>query len=199
MGLGGGTMHAMPPAEPTVAMQVVTPELRKPAAELQPSEALKEMLVEEEGVRHTVYRDVAGNPTVGVGHLVDATDGLRVGDRVGQDRILDFLEGDLREAKRAVARLTGNLPLSQHEFDALVDLVYNVGEGNLSERRSPRLNEAIAARDYDAIAEELGYHRASGIEARGLVYRSERRAMVWADGEYGDPRPAGTRQETRRA
>ncbi|AKH41187.1 hypothetical protein WYH_00121 [Croceibacterium atlanticum] len=199
MGLSAGAMHQAPQSQPAFAMQMIGPEERKPAAEMQPSDALMEILVEEEGVRHTVYRDAAGNPTVGVGHLVAASDGLRIGQRVGQDRILDFLEEDLKEAKRAVMRLTGDLPLYQHEFDALVDLVYNVGEGNLSEDRSPRLNEAIAAADYDAIAEELGYHQASGVNARGLVYRSERRAAIWAEGEYEDPRPARHQLETRRA
>ena len=38
----------------------------------------------------------AGHPTVGVGHLVTPKDGLRVGDRVSHERVLDFLDRDRR-------------------------------------------------------------------------------------------------------
>ena len=42
-------------------------EIRLPAAKLTTSAAMKEAMIEEEGVRFTAYRDSAGNPTVGVG------------------------------------------------------------------------------------------------------------------------------------
>ena len=51
-------------------------------------------------MRYTVYRDVAGYPTVGVGHLVESEDRLRVGDRISERRVLDFLDADLAEADR---------------------------------------------------------------------------------------------------
>ena len=102
--------------------------------------------------------------------------------------MIDFLEQDIAIAERAVARLAGDLPLLQNEFDALVDLVFNVGEGNVSVERSPQLNEAIAAADYDAIAQELDYHHARGRIAKGLVYRSERRANIFLDASYENPR-----------
>ena len=88
-------------------------------------------------MRYTVYRDVAGYPTVGVGHLVEPEDRLRVGDRISERRVLDFLDADLAEAESGVRELVGDLPLHQHEFDALLDLVYNVGIGNVSPSESP--------------------------------------------------------------
>lgn len=165
-------------------------DVRLHPAQLRASEAMKEALAEEEGVRLTVYRDVAGYPTVGVGHLVTEADGLKVGDRITYGQALEFLERDLAHAEDAVARLTGDLPLFQNEFDALVDLVYNVGEGNVSQSESPRLNSAIAARDYDAIAAELDYFHAGGAFTDGLVYRSERRQAIFMNAAYDDPRPA---------
>lgn len=171
------------------APPIVDPvDQRKPAQMLKVSDEMKEALIQEEGVRTTVYRDVAGYPTVGVGHLVLPEDGLRVGDTVSEARILDFLERDLAKAEDAVARLTGDLPLYQNEFDALVDLVFNVGEGNVSERKSPRLNAAISARDYNGIAQELDYHHAGGQKANGLINRSERRNAIFLDASYEDPR-----------
>ena len=191
MGLSSAAIGAIS-SEPAraAAMQVDTPLVRLPARELSASEDFKEALVQEEGVRDVVYRDVAGFPTVGCGHLVTPDDGLPLGDRIGYDRILDFLDQDLAEAEAAVRSIADDLPLFQHEFDALVDLVYNVGPGALSIAKSPRLMEAIAAHDYEAIAGELEYHHAGGQLARGLVHRSERRTRIFMNAAYGDPREA---------
>jgi GH24 family phage-related lysozyme (muramidase) len=190
MGLSTAAMgsQAETPMDQLAISQMANPLVRLPASHLHVSDSFKEALVQEEGVREVVYRDVAGYPTVGCGHLVTPADGLKVGDKVSYDQILDFLEEDLKEAEAAVTRLVGNLPLFQHEFDALVDLVYNVGEGNVSPSESPRLNAAIAARDYDGIAEELEYRFAAGEMARGLVYRSERRARIFTHAAYEDTR-----------
>jgi lysozyme len=176
------------PETASAAVQVDTPLVRLPARDLRVSHSLKEALVQEEGVREVVYTDVAGYPTVGVGHLVTPGDGLRVGDRVSYDRILDFLDGDLVEAETAVTQVIGDLPLFQHEYDALVDLVYNVGPGALSVKKSPRLMAAIAGHDYGAIARELEYRYAGGQMARGLAYRSMRRTQIFLSGVYADPR-----------
>ncbi|MBX7457181.1 lysozyme [Qipengyuania sp. 1NDH17] len=178
-------------AHPTTKV-VEQEDIRKPAHLLKASEQFKQALIEEEGVRYTVYRDVAGYPTVGVGHLIRPADNLRVGDRISDEQVLDFLEQDLKTAERGVAKLVGDLPLYQHEFDALLDLVYNVGLGNVSEKKSPRLNAAIAAKDYDGIAAELDYTHAAGKVARGLEFRSERRAKIFMDAAYEDPRESGT-------
>jgi lysozyme len=187
MGLSTAAANYQPPAPPGIQAQL-DPVIRRHAALLKVSDAMKETLVEEEGARDVVYRDVAGYATVGVGHLVTPEDNLRVGDRVSEEQILDFLEEDLAAAEAAVARLVGTLPINQFEFDALVDLAYNVGEGNLSPTESPRLNAAIGARDYDGIADELSYHHAAGKIANGLVHRSERRTNIFLSGSYENPR-----------
>lgn len=186
-GVMGLSTAAMPAPKPP-PIESKKSERRRPAALLTASDELLEAMIEEEGARRTVYRDVAGYPTVGVGHLVTRADHLEVGDRVSRDQVLDFLERDVAEAQQAVRRLVGDLPLAQNEYDALVDLAFNVGEGNLSAERSPGLNAAIAARDYEAIAAELDYHHAAGQMARGLVYRSVRRENIFLDASYADPR-----------
>ncbi|RPF72642.1 hypothetical protein EG799_02915 [Aurantiacibacter spongiae] len=176
---------------PTKAVRMLdASQVRMDAEKLKVSDTMKEALAEEEGVRLTVYRDVAGYPTVGVGHLVTPEDGLSVGDRITYEDALDFLDSDLEKAEEGVRRLARDLPLYQHEFDALVDLVYNVGEGNVTPDKSPKLNDAIMVRDYDGIADELQYHHAGGEEARGLVFRSERRQSIFMDASYDDPRAA---------
>lgn len=164
------------------------PTVRQDAANLSASEELLDAMVEEEGVRYQVYRDVAGYPTIGVGHLVLPEDNLRLGDTISHDRAMALLEQDLAKAEEGVVNLVGDLPVNQNEFDALVDLVFNVGEGTVSETKSPRLNAAIEDGDYEAIAEELEYTTAKNKVAKGLIYRSERRAQIFMDADYSDPR-----------
>ncbi|WP_247711563.1 lysozyme [Qipengyuania aurantiaca] len=190
---GPPTQKAKPTVTPAVTISAVEmEEVRKPAALLTASDEFKQALIEEEGVRYTVYRDVAGYPTVGVGHLIRPADNLRVGDRISDEQVLAFLEDDLKTAERGVRILVGDLPLYQHEFDALLDLVYNVGLGNVSDRESPRLNAAINAADYEGIAAELDYTHAAGKVARGLEFRSERRAKIFMEASYEDPREVST-------
>ncbi|WP_338244169.1 lysozyme [Aurantiacibacter hainanensis] len=176
------------PAYKITMKQMDPTKERVHAGMLKVSDTMKEALAEEEGVRLTVYRDVAGYPTVGVGHLLTPEDGLSVGDRITYDQAIEFLEQDLKKAEEGVKRLVGDLPIFQHEFDALVDLVYNVGEGNVSPDQSPRLNDAIVQSDYDGIARELEYTTAAGKVARGLEYRSERRQSIFMEASYEDPR-----------
>lgn len=195
MGAGAMSLAAFtgPPTststtDPQMISTVQNEDIRKPAALLKASDDFKQALIEEEGVRYTVYRDVAGYPTVGVGHLITPQDNLRIGDRVSEEQVLEFLEQDLEIAERGVRTLASELPLFQHEFDALLDLVYNVGLGNASEGKSPRLNAAIADGDYEGIAAELDYTHAGGKVARGLEFRSERRAQIFMDATYENPR-----------
>lgn len=196
IGLGSGafatTISASNTAE-NVTVEKVLPEaglMRLDASQYTSSDRLKEAIAQEEGVRLTVYRDVGGHLTVGVGHRVTASDGLSLGDTISYDHAIDLLEQDLALAEGIVRDLVGDLPLFQNEFDALVDLVYNVGEGTVSAARSPSLNSAIAQGDHDAIAEQLVYQQSNGRFAPGLAYRSERRTAIFLHARYEDPRPA---------
>lgn len=197
LGLAAFTAPDFTPSDNSFELETSPMEgIRLPTTAMEPSDAFKQALIEEEGVRYTVYRDVAGYPTVGVGHLVTPNDNLRVGDRIDDEQVLAFLERDLATAAAGVRSLVGDLPLFQHEFDALLDLVYNVGEGSVGEGRSPRLNEAIANGDYAAMADELRYTTARGKVARGLEYRSERRAQIFTEASYDDPRETASRTTT---
>ena len=164
-------------------------DARALAGELGFSETLRDIIREEEGQVLTVYRDVSGLPTVGAGHLVTPEDGLQVGDTISREQMDDLLEKDLKRAADATRRILRDTPVKQHEFDALVDLVYNVGPGNVSATTSPKLTAAIRSKDYAAIAEQLIYSKAqNGQQAGGLVNRSERRKRIFREGRYDDPR-----------
>lgn len=164
-------------------------DARALAADLGISDDLRDIIREEEGQVLTVYRDISGKPTVGAGHLVVPDDKLAVGDRISARQMETFLDRDLQKAANSVRKLLGRTKVKQHEFDALVDLVYNVGPGNVSETKSPGLNAGIRNADYRLISENLYYSRAAdGRRAGGLVNRSERRRRMFEKGDYGDPR-----------
>ena len=83
-------------------------------------------LEDNEGRRLTVYRDVAGLATVGVGHLVLLTDFLQVGDRISQALCDDFLEKDVSRCEQAI-NIGVTVPITSNQFDALVSLCFNIG------------------------------------------------------------------------
>lgn len=195
LSVGSGAIGSTPIASQSFGSEIVELALpdagvmRLSASQLTSSTSLKEALAQEEGVRLTVYSDAGGYATVGVGHRVTASDGLSVGDTITYDRAIDLLERDLDLAEGIVRDLVGDLPLFQHEFDALVDLAYNVGQGTVTPERSPALNAAIGRADYKAISDELMYQKVDGSFTSGLAYRSERRKAIFRHALYDDPRP----------
>lgn len=155
----------------------------QPVSGLSTSQRGKKFIKDSEGTKDKVYKDSGGLPTVGVGHLVTPSDKLKVGERISEEKINDFYSADLRKAEAAAKNLAGNTQLSQDEFDALTDLTYNVGPGKLSRTNSPGLNKAIAAGDYEAIANQLRYTRdASGKSPTGLIIRNDERQKIFREG-----------------
>ncbi len=87
-------------------------------------------LLEREGYRNTVYRDSLGKPTVGVGHLVRPEDNLRVGDRISDEQVRDFLEADAGKAYRAAVEQANELGINDSQFViALGSVNYQLGTG----------------------------------------------------------------------
>jgi len=88
-----------------------------------------------------------------------------------------FLRASTRRvAEREVERLV-KTPLSQGEFDALVDFVFNLGAGRLA--GSTLLKELNAGR-YEAVAAELlRWDHAGGVENVGLRARREAELALW--------------------
>ncbi len=115
------------------------------------SDAGLELIKRSEGFRDRQYLDAAGFPTIGYGHLVEADESFPGGVTEAQAETL--LAGDVNEAEQAVRRLV-RVALTQGQFDALVDFVFNLGEGPL-----PRGRRATAA------VGTCGERRAAGTES----------------------------------
>lgn len=83
------------------------------------------------------YLCPAGIWTIGYGH----TKGVKQGDRLPSAVAADILlDEDVAGFAQEVDRLIGDADTSQHEFDALVSLAFNVGIGNLAGSTPLRLH-----------------------------------------------------------
>ncbi len=118
-----------------------------------------------EGFSPTPYHCPAGILTIGIGHAI------RAGERfetLSEDEALALLRQDVALAERAVARLI-QVPLTQHQFDALISFTFNLGSGALQRSRLRRL---INRAEHDAVpAELLRWVWAGGRKLPGLVRR----------------------------
>lgn len=75
----------------------------------------------------TAYKCPAGKWTIGMGTTrYPSGEPVMPGDSITEQQVFEFLTYDLAAAESAVARLV-TAPINQHQFDALVSFVYNLG------------------------------------------------------------------------
>jgi lysozyme len=87
------------------------------------------LIKRSEGFRAAPYLDVAGHLTIGYGHRVVPPESFP--GEITETQALAILTRDVGLAEQAVARLV-HVPLTQGQFDALVDFCFNVGAGHLA-------------------------------------------------------------------
>jgi lysozyme len=129
-----------------------------------PSEACVALVKASEGCRLTAYRDSVGVWTIGYGH----TRGVREGQAITQDEADALLVDDLDLAATQVRGMV-TVPLTQGQFDALCDFVFNLGAGRL--RDSTLLRLLNQGRYQDAAAQFRFWVMAGGKPLPGLVTR----------------------------
>lgn len=117
-----------------------------------------------EGVRLEAYQDSVGVWTIGHGH----TRGVRPGMTCTAEQALQWLIEDTQIAVDAVNDLV-DVPLTQDEFDALVDFVFNLGAPALAHSTLLRL---LNAGQYHAAAAQFElWDHAGGKVVAGLLRR----------------------------
>ena len=119
-----------------------------------------------ESCRLVAYQDSNGIWTCGWGH----TFGVHAGTTCTQEQADAWLLEDVQSAVGSVNRLV-TAPLTQNEFDAVVDFVFNCGNGNFAGSTMLRL---LNAGDYSGAANEFDkWDHASGQVIAGLLRRRE--------------------------
>lgn len=88
-------------------------------------------LIRHEGIRYTPYKDSAGYWTVGIGHLIVPGDGLATDRDIDENTLMAVFQTDLSNAESAVNRNI-NVPLTQGQYDALVDWTFQYGGARLA-------------------------------------------------------------------
>ena len=127
-----------------------------------------------ESCRLTAYPDPVGIWTIGYVHTgPDVHPGLVI----SKDQAESLLEADLANAELAVNTYV-KVPLTQHQFDALVDFTFNVGSGNLLHSS---LLKYLNEKDYAAAdAEFQKWDLAGGKKLPGLTARRAAEAALFA-------------------
>lgn len=124
-----------------------------------------------EDTKLQAYDDGVGVWTIGTGTTV-YPNGKKVkeGDTCTLAQAKTYFAHDLKRFESSVNNLV-KVPLSQNQFDALVSLVYNIGQTAFSKST---LLKKLNAKDYTGAADQfLVWNRAGGKVMKGLVRRRE--------------------------
>ncbi|MEO1766774.1 lysozyme [Thiobacter aerophilum] len=127
-----------------------------------------------EGYSSRAYDDGVGVQTVGFGSTrkEDGTP-VKPGDTVTPQRAVVMLARDANRTGREIAACIGDVPLYQHEWDALVSLAYNIGSTAFCKSTIvKRLHQTPP--DYAGACEAIKlWTKAGGRVLPGLVKRRE--------------------------
>lgn len=119
-----------------------------------------------EGCRLKAYQDSVGVWTIGYGHTKD----VRSFDTCTQDQAEKWLQEDVADAVATVNRLV-HVALTQGQFDALVDFVFNLGGVDFEHST---LLKMLNAGDFEGAANQFErWSFAGGVKLAGLLRRRE--------------------------
>lgn len=133
-----------------------------------------DLVKRSEGFRSQVYFDIAGFPTIGYGHRLEPTESYPNGITETQADVI--LLWDVHAAERSVEHLV-RVPLTQGQFDALVDFTFNLGSARLA---SSTLLKVLNSGNYDlAAAELLSWDHSGAQELASLKVRRQAEYTLW--------------------
>lgn len=157
-------------------------------------EGINVLIKKFEGCKLTAYRCPAGKCTIGYGHTSAAGKPLvNDGMQITQKEADDILRMDLIQYETDVINMVQQ-PLTQYQFDALVDFVYNAGAENF--RTSTLLKKVNAAKFDEVPAELMKWNKGGKKVLAGLVHRRQDEGTWFMSGAVHS-RPAMDGQEHR--
>lgn len=153
-------------------------------------------LISNEGMRTKTYKDTSGKKTIGIGHNINADrtatkdvngDGKKnyydkYGDSITQAEMGKMLKEDLITAETHVYETVGKAKMTRSQREALIDVAFNVGEGNFKD--CSKLTSHIKKGDMESAACEFNMIAGGGKVQPGLVLRNLNRMETFCDGKY---------------
>ena len=136
-----------------------------------------EFIRQLEGEKLTAYPDIVGIWTIGVGHtgFVDGKPVAR-GMAITKEKSKEILTADLKRFESAVNDAV-KVTLTQNQFDALVSLAFNIGEGAFA--RSMLVNKLNAGDKKGAAEQFLVWKNAGGRVSQGLLNRRQKEKAMF--------------------
>ncbi len=137
-----------------------------------------------EGFRRRLYNDAAGYCTIGYGHLIkkrscNNTEDPEFRAGITEPRGEEILVVDMDWAKYSVMKAV-SVELTEGQFAALVDFVFNVGSGNFSKST---LLKKVNSGHHDNVPYQLRrWVKAGGKTFQGLVTRREKEIDLYIEG-----------------
>ena len=134
-----------------------------------------EILKKMEGVRYQVYddetgrvvssyREVQGNPTIGVGHLIKNNEKehfeqyLKNGSKLTESQVNDLFREDIE--KHTTFKNQISVPITQNMFDAMASFSFNAGPDAL---KQDGIINLINRKDYQSAGEKIKSSRVSAL------------------------------------
>lgn len=148
-----------------------------PAADMYPSEELRDMLKSREALRLERYNLGDGGWTIGYGHW--ESDINKVPARITRDDAEALFDRDLYERAVKWVRLYVSVPVTQYQFDALTHIAFN-----MSPKGFKRFADAVnAGEGIDQIADDSVYWVSSNFQ-NGIRARRAQEVALFNDGVY---------------
>lgn len=132
------------------------------------------LLMAWEGTKLKIYLDTGGNPSIGVGHLIQPHEDFSRGITTSQ--ALDLLDKDISPFERDV-NIHLKQPLTQDQFDCLIIFSYNIGQHGFD--TSTALKDVMKDDLKDVPDAIRLWNKVNGHVDQGLVNRREKEIQLW--------------------
>ena len=130
-----------------------------------------------EGCELKAYRCAANVLTIGYG----VTKGVTEDMEISQEEAESLLQEEMHEYEGYINDMV-KVPLEQHQFDAMVSWVFNLGSGNLS---SSTLLKKLNNSEYDEVPAQIRrWNKAGGKVLDGLIRRREAEAKMFMNEDW---------------
>lgn len=139
-------------------------------------------LEKSEEFRPTSYQDSVGVWTIGYGTIRLNGAPVRAGMRISQEQAELELRKFVSGVETGLTTALGNAPTKQNEFDAFVNIAYNIGLPNALS--STFLKRHIAGDKKGAAEAITWFNKAGGKTVQGLVNRRAREVQMYVNGIY---------------